>query len=67
MFKEIITNEIHEYAKYCNVENADEGLFMVMGVVRLFFRLGLISVDFMEHSVDLAFEENKKLKKITKD
>lgn len=59
MFKDIVLNEIKEYAQYCTRENADEGLFMVLGVIRLFLRLNLISVEFMEMSVDLAFKENK--------
>lgn len=66
MFKDIILNEIKEYAQYCTMENADEGLFMVLGVIRLFLRLNLISVEFMEMSVDLAFKENK-IKKYSKN
>lgn len=62
MFKKIILQEIEEYSNLCTIENADEGLFMIMGVIRLFTRLDLISVEFMEYAIDLAFEQNHKIK-----
>lgn len=62
MFKEIILEEIKEYSKYCTYANADEGLFMIMGVIRLFTRLELISIEFMEYAIDLSFEQHHKIK-----
>lgn len=62
MFKDIILQEIQEYSKFCSLENADEGLFMIMGVIRLFTRLELISIEFMEYAIDLAFEQNHRIK-----
>lgn len=58
MFKDIILQEIEEFKKFCVMENADEGLFMVLGVIRLFIRLELISVEFMEYAIDLIFKEH---------
>lgn len=66
MFKDIIIQEIEEFKKYCTIENADEGLFMVMGVIRLFFRLELITVEFMEFAIDLSFKEHSIKTKLSK-
>ena len=63
MFKNIVLQEIEEFRKYCTIENADEGLFMIMGVIRLFIRLDLISIEFMEYSIDLAFKTHNELSK----
>ena len=66
MFKDIIMQEIEEFKMYCTIENADEGLFMVMGVIRLFFRLELITVEFMEFAIDLIFKEHSIKIKLSK-
>ena len=66
MFKDIIMQEIEEFKKYCTIENADEGLFMVMGVIRLFYRLEVISVEFMEFAIDVTFKEHSIKTKINK-
>lgn len=63
MFKELVLQEIKEYKTYCSKNNADEGLFMVLGVIRLLTRLELITSDFMEYAIDLAFNEHKTLSK----
>lgn len=62
MFKELVLQEIKEYKMYCNNKNADEGLFMVLGVIRLLTRLELITPDFMEYAIDQAFQVHKSLK-----
>lgn len=66
MFKKIVLQEIEEYSKYCTLENADEGLFMVLGVIRLFLRLELITIEFMEYAIDLSFEEHRNKNKLSK-
>ena len=63
MFKDIILQEIKEFKRYCNQENADEGLYMVLGVIRLFLRLDLITIEFMEYAIDLSFEEHRNKQK----
>lgn len=63
MFKEIILKEIREYKDQYTQKNADEGLYMVLGVIRIFTRLELISPEFMEYAIDMAFDEHKKISK----
>ena len=63
MFKELVLQEIKEYKMFCSKKNADEGLFMILGVIRMLTRLEVISPDFMEYAVDLAFQEHKLLTK----
>lgn len=63
MFKDLVLQEIKEYKMFCTTKNADEGLFMILGVIRMLTRLELITPDFMEYAIDLVFEEHKKLSK----
>lgn len=64
MFKDLVLQEIKEYRLYCTKNNADEGLFMILGVIRMLTRLELITPDFMEYAIDQAFKEHST---ITKD
>lgn len=63
MFKELVLHEIKEYKMFCTEKNADEGLFMILGVIRMLTRLELITPDFMEYAIDLVFKEHQKLSK----
>ena len=63
MFKELVLQEIKEYRLYCSKKNADEGLFMILGVIRMLTRLELITPDFMEYAIDLVFKEHSKITK----
>jgi hypothetical protein len=63
MFKELVLQEIKEYKLYCTEKNADEGLFMILGVIRMLTRLELITPDFMEYTIDLVFKEHSKITK----
>ena len=67
MFKDLVLQEIQEYKNYCTPKNADEGLFMVLGVIRLFTRLEMITPDFMEYAIDLVFKEHQELTKKEKN
>jgi len=67
MFKELVLQEIKEYKMFCTQKNADEGLFMILGVIRMLTRLELITPDFMEYAIDLAFKEHQNLSKNNND
>ena len=67
MFKELVLQEIKEYKMFCTQKNADEGLFMILGVIRMLTRLELITPDFMEYSIDLVFKEHQTLSKNNND
>ena len=58
MFKDLVLQEIQEYKMYCTKKNADEGLFMVLGVIRMLTRFEMITPDFMEYAIDLVFKEH---------
>ena len=67
MFKELVLQEIKEYKMFCTEKNADEGLFMILGVIRMLTRLELITPDFMEYAIDLVFKEHQNLSKNNND
>lgn len=67
MFKELVLQEIKEYKLFCTEKNADEGLFMILGVIRMLTRLELITPDFMEYAIDLVFKEHQNLSKNNND
>jgi len=67
MFKELVLQEIKEYKMFCSEKNADEGLFMILGVIRMLTRLELITPDFMEYAIDLVFKEHQNLSKNNND
>lgn len=63
MLESIITQAIVNYPFEFGKENADEGLFMIIGMVRLGLESSLISPEYSDKAVEAIFYLNEIIKK----
>lgn len=63
MVEQIITQAIVNYPFDYEKSNADEGLFIIIGMLRLGMESGLIAPEYSEKALDTVFYFNEIIKK----
>ena len=63
MIEQIITQAIVNYPFDYDKENANEGLFIILGMIRLGLESNLINPDYSDKAIDTLFYFNEIIKK----